>query len=155
MKNGERTVAARIAQFEMTGSKLIAKDSSPTDEQENRQNITPPPYHSMTLMPFLKVWGWFNDWCDWLTLLYCEMKRSIYRCIMVNNTPASCTLLPANQEQLTRKIYILSFPSWEGFLWRVGGGHIEINRRRRSNLCVNTGTTLWPSSPYNFDFTHK
>ena len=55
MKNGERTVAARIAQFEMTGSKLIAKDSSPTDEQENRQNITTPPYHSMTLMPFLKV----------------------------------------------------------------------------------------------------
>ena len=46
MKNGERTVAARIAQFEMTGSKLIAKDSSPTDEQENRQNITPPlPLH--------------------------------------------------------------------------------------------------------------
>ena len=43
MKNGERTVAARIAQFEMTGSKLIAKDSSPTDEQENRQNITTPP----------------------------------------------------------------------------------------------------------------
>ena len=43
MKNGERTVAARIAQFEMTGSKFIAKDSSPTDEQENRQNITTPP----------------------------------------------------------------------------------------------------------------
>ena len=43
MKNGERTVAARIAQFEMTGSKLIAKDSSPTDEQENRHKYYHPP----------------------------------------------------------------------------------------------------------------